>query len=144
LSEIDLHAQLVDRIARSIEVDGRGEYLILIDSRAGLARLTPPALENVRPDIFARHTQTRYAVIGEAKTLSDVENPHTEHQLECYFRHLALEGGGEVRLAVPWKRLDRMIFMVRRARRIAGASVIRYSVSGWALPDSDFCEQRHG
>ncbi len=143
MSESELHAQLVDRILRSLDSEG-SDYLIFVDSRDRLRLGIPPAIEAVRPDIFARHRRTRHAVIGEAKTASDVETLHTELQLECYFRLLAEEGNGELRLAVPWKRLDRMIFIARRARRLARADHIQFSVAGWALPEAEFCQVRHG
>jgi hypothetical protein len=144
MAESDFHAQLVDRIVRSIQVERPGKYDVFVDSRAGNADLLPPMINSVRPDVFARHCFTKIALIGEAKTENDINNAHTELQLLTYFQFLAAEGNGELHIAVPWRALDKMDFAVRRVRRLAQAQNIPYTVSGWALPDADYRLMRHG
>lgn len=139
MAESDLHVQLVERITRSLAEECPGEYLLFVDGRNHPGVRLPPMIDAVRPDVFGRHSITRKAVIGEAKTLCDIATPHTELQLTTYFRFLAAEGGGTVQLAVPWKGLDQMFYMAKRTQRLAAAQHVNFVVSGWALPDADFC-----
>ena len=43
---------------------------------------TPRVIGGYYPDVY--HKNTRSIIIGEAKTDNDIENPHTEAQLNCY------------------------------------------------------------
>lgn len=143
MAESELHAVLVQRIANYFATRSP-DYLLFVDGRASNGLMVPPSIEAVRPDVFGRDNKTKVAVIGEAKTLNDIENPHTEFQLLTYFRYLADEGGGICCLAVPWKGLDTMYFLAKKMRRIAGACVVDFVVQGWTLPESNHCFVRYG
>lgn len=143
MAESSLHAALVERIANYLTTSN-SDYLLFVDGRASIGMTIPPSIDTVRPDVFGRDSKTRKAVIGEAKTLNDIENPHTELQLLTYFRYLQNDGGGMCCLAVPWKGLDKMYFLARRMKRIANAGEIAFVVHGWLLPESENCFVRHG
>ncbi len=143
MAESSLHAALVERIANHLTTSNC-DYLLFVDGCASNRLAIPPSIDTVRPDIFGRESKTRKAVIGEAKTLNDIENPHTELQLLTYFRYLQNEGGGTCFFAVPWKGLDKMYFLAKKIKRIANASEVPFIVQGWTLPESENCFVRHG
>jgi hypothetical protein len=143
MAESSLHAALVERIVKNL-TERNPDYLLFVDGCASTGLAIPPSIEMVRPDVFGRDMKTKKAVIGEAKTADDIENPHTELQLLTYFRYLANDGGGMCCLAVPWKGLDKMYFMARKMQRIANASAIAFTVHGWTLPESEHYFTRHG
>ena len=142
MAESDLHAELVARIVRSLENEGRKLFLF-VDGKSGNGSV-PPTLENVRPDVFARDNLSKVAIIGEAKTTNDIDNPHTESQLITYFSFLAQEGAGRLMLVVPWKGLDEMYYLAKRTKRIAKAQMIPFTVQGWLIPDAEWCITHHG
>lgn len=142
MAESDLHAELVTRIVKSLEDEGR-KFFLFVDGRGGNGSI-PPTLQNYRPDVFARDNNSKVAIIGEAKTSNDIDNPHTECQLVSYFNFLAQEGTGRLMLSVPWKGLDEMYYIAKRAKRIANAQLIPFMVQGWLIPDAELCITHHG
>lgn len=142
MAESDLHGELVARIVRSLEGEGRKLFLF-VDGKSGKGSI-PPILEDVRPDVFARDNVSKVAIIGEAKTTKDIDNPHTESQLITYFSFLAHEGTGRLMLSVPWKGLDEMYYLAKRTQRIANAQIIPFTVQGWLIPDAELCITHHG
>ncbi|BDU70855.1 hypothetical protein [Mesoterricola silvestris] len=62
----------------------------------------PPTIQGSRPDILARDPGDRRVIIAEAKTSRDIDNRHTETQLEAYFYFLSAFEKAELWLGVPW------------------------------------------
>ena len=57
-------------------------------------------------------------IIGEAKSLNDLENSHTEAQLTAFLRRCSTADGSTLILAVPWpiETLARSLLAILRAR----------------------------
>jgi len=64
---------------------------------------TPPKIGNHIPDVFARTNALSGAVIGEAKTRSDLENDHTMSQFRAYLSYCRNNPNTRLVLAVPWE-----------------------------------------
>jgi hypothetical protein len=92
-------------------------HLIFIDAPDTRRGDRPPSFEGYIPDVFLTDVPTRFNAIGEAKTMSDLENEHTDAQLDAFLRHLRIRTGILV-VAVPW-------IAERSARTMVGASVRR-------------------
>lgn len=119
MPESSRHMALVQRVARYLldrfPVD-RG-HLMFIDAPDTRRGDRPPSFEGYVPDVFLTDVPTRFNAIGEAKTVRDLENEHTDAQLDAFLRHLRLRTGILI-LAVPW-------IATRSARMMVDASVGR-------------------
>lgn len=140
----DLHRKLVEHLALQVEQELGPSADVHADHRLALFWPTPPALGDARPDVFARRSLPAAVVIGEAKTRCDIDNPHTEGQLLCYFGYLKAEVCGELWLAVPWAGLDSMYFATTRCRRLANAESVGFRVLGLAWERSLYCRTLRG
>lgn len=96
------HTRLVRTIAawvgRSYGADYRNMYIVVDDPEQSLK---PDIIGGFRPDLYAA-ASGRLAIIGEAKTTSDLERPHTEQQLAAFMQHLDALNGGLLVVATPW------------------------------------------
>jgi len=140
----ELHRRLVAYLAEQMQLELGPAADVLADHKLALAWPTPPVLGEARPDVFARHRNPSAVIIGEAKTRADIEHPHTETQLLCYFQYLRAEQAAELWLAVPWAGLDAMYFAANRCRRLAGAQTIGFRVFGLAWQSGLFCRTVRG
>ncbi len=105
----NLVAILYDYIADTF-CGGRGER-VLTDS-VGKASITrPPPIEGYVPDAYVMLNEQGRVVIGEAKSMRDLENSHTEAQVRAFLRRCRKEEGSVFILAVPWpiERLARAL-----------------------------------
>lgn len=103
MGESQAHLALVDRaysyIARRFPAD-RG-FVTYVDGPNTSRSDKPPRIGGFVPDVVAANVPTTFYVIGEAKTLADLDNDHTRAQLTAFCRHLRVHGGVLV-MAVPW------------------------------------------
>lgn len=76
----------------------------------------PPAVEGgVHPDLY--YQRKGLLVIGEAKTLKDVDNPHSRQQYECYFKECELfEGESVVAIITTWSAVPLLWSIVKRIK----------------------------
>ena len=63
------------------------------------------------PDAYVLLNEQGRVAIGEAKTMNDLENPHTEAQVKAFLKRCAVAEGSTLVLIVPWpiERLARSI-----------------------------------
>ena len=68
------------------------------------------------PDAYVRLRDSGSVVIGEAKSLGDLENQHTEAQITAFMRRCGTAAGSALIVAVPWP-VERLAFaLVRNIR----------------------------
>ena len=107
-----LHNYIADRFC-----GGRGER-VLTDSVGKESSTRPPPIEGYVPDAYVMLNHQGRVVIGEAKSMRDLENSHTEAQVTAFLRRCGMAEGSAFILAVPWpiERLARALltnFLVR-------------------------------
>ena len=107
-----LHSYIADRFC-----GGRRER-VYTDSVSSESRTRPPPIEGYVPDAYVMLNDTGRVVIGEAKSIGDLENSHTEAQIAAFLRRCGTAEGSAFVLAVPWpiERLARALltnFQVR-------------------------------
>ena len=107
-----LHSYIADRFC-----EGQGER-VFIDSVSSESRTRPPSIEGYVPDAYVMLNEQRRVVIGEAKSLRDLENSHTEAQVTAFLRRCGMAEGSVFMLAVPWpvERLARALLTNLRVR----------------------------
>ena len=80
---------------------GQGDQ-VLTDSITRVSRARPPSIEGYVPDAFVMLDALGRVVIGEAKSMRDLENSHTEAQVAAFLRRCGMSEGSAFILAVPW------------------------------------------
>ena len=100
-----LHNYIADRFC-----GGRGER-VLTDSAGRESSTRPPSIEGYVPDAYVMLNDQGRVVIGEAKSMRDLENSHTEAQVTTFLRRCGMAEGSAFILAVPWplERLARAL-----------------------------------
>ena len=70
------------------------------------------------PDAYVMLDEQGRVVIGEAKSMGDLENSHTEAQVTAFLRRCGMAEGSAFILAVPWpiERLARALLTKLRIR----------------------------
>ena len=107
-----LHSYIADRFC-----EGQGER-VFTDSVSSESRTRPPSIEGYVPDAYVMLNEQGKVVIGEAKSLRDLENSHTEAQVTAFLRICGMAEGSAFMLAVPWpvERLARALLTNLRVR----------------------------
>lgn len=134
MAEGDTHRELVRHLSEKIAGEIGSSWAMFIDGgpfgeRAGI----PPAIGDFRPDIYAIERVSRRTLIGEAKTVDDIDNNHTYRQLAAYFEYLARELAGELWIAVPLLAGGTAHRVCRLVRRRLGMTRIPFFITGWFL-----------
>jgi hypothetical protein len=76
---------------------------ILTDLPARPAASRPPRIAGYVPDVYAADVPTTQVIIGEAKTLDDLETEHARRQLWAFLEFLEQQKCGTLIVAVPWQ-----------------------------------------
>ena len=107
-----LHSYITDRFCGDI-----GER-VLTDSASSNSRTRPPLIEGHVPDAYVMLNEQGRVVIGEAKSMRDLENPHTEAQITSFLRRCGMVEGSVFIMAVPWpiERLAKALLRNFRVR----------------------------
>jgi hypothetical protein len=87
------------------------------------SREKPLTIGGFRPDVFAR-ASGRLTLIGEAKTVADLETLHTERQIEAFLAYLTNKPGATIVLSTPWVCRASAQNLVRFVARRHGADSI--------------------
>ena len=107
-----LHSYIADRFCN-------GETTrVFTDSISSESRTRPPSIAGYVPDAYVALNELGRVVIGEAKSLTDLENSHTEAQVTEFLRRCGMAEGSAFILAVPWpvERLARALLTSFQAR----------------------------
>ena len=100
-----LHSYIARRFC-----EGQGDRVIT-DSIGSDSRTRPPSIAGYVPDAYVILDELGRVVIGEAKSMRDLENSHTEAQITAFMGRCARAEGSVFILAVPWpiERLARAL-----------------------------------
>ena len=91
---------------------------VLIDSVASHSSNRPPSISGYIPDAYVMLSRLGRVVIGEAKTMRDLENAHTQAQIVAFLKRCRLVEDSAFVLAVPWpvERLAKAVLLNIRSR----------------------------
>lgn len=109
------HADLVDILHRYMaDRFSNGDLRqVITDSACSNFRTRPPQVEGFIPDVYLLLSADGRVAIGEAKSMGDLENSHTEAQLAAFLRRCEKAAGSTFILAVPWPIERLAIAMLR-------------------------------
>ena len=75
---------------------------VVMDTLGTLSSAVPPLIGGFRPDLFSASIEQGKTVIGEAKTSSDLHDPHTVSQLTSFIDYLRHKPDGILLLSVEF------------------------------------------
>ncbi len=90
MSESSAHVALVAAIVSWIDnyTEISRTMAVLVD-QPQVRDCIPPNINGNIPDVFASSSTDNFALIGEAKTVTDIESRHSRRQLVAYLTFLA-------------------------------------------------------
>lgn len=108
------HVRLIEALIRFIEERHRPPRgLVLLADHHGFGADRPPRIGGHTPDVFASDLPVSFRLIGEAKTVPDLETERSRRQIKAFLDHLALYPNSIFYLAVPPTALARARFVLR-------------------------------
>ena len=102
MPESSAHAALVRTIVQFAlrELGPLADIAIRDDAVNPIRHEKPPRIDRYVPDVFATDVPTTRTLIGEAKTLRDIETDHTRRQVSTFLNYLSKTPGGVFVLSV--------------------------------------------
>ena len=100
--ESELHRRLVERLVDAVRRDHnppRG--LLVLADHPDFGADRPPSIGGFLPDLFASDLPATFEIIGEAKTVPDLETDRSARQLRGFLDHLCLRPRPFFYLTVP-------------------------------------------
>lgn len=83
-------------------------YLATLHDLPGLIRgEKPPRISGFAPDVYAVDAPRTVTIVGEAKTVRDLESEHSRKQIRAFIAFLKDKERGVFVLAVPWQAVPR-------------------------------------
>jgi hypothetical protein len=127
--ESSMHVSLVEAAAAEIKRRHQDLYsLTMYVDLPSAGRDRPGMISGYVPDIFAIDTPETCRIIGEAKTATDCETPHSRLQFIAFLWHLSLFPSGFFYLSVPWFYRVRAQTLINSAAQVAGAGGVKMHV----------------
>jgi len=101
------HNQLVKALIEYVkdEFGKYGDLVIYTDSSDSYLGESIPKIGNSLPDLYAHCNKEDLIIIGEAKTVNDVENRHSLEQYINYLEFCTKQNNAILIFAVPWTRV---------------------------------------
>ena len=130
MPESDVHATLVRSLMRRIA----DEYLngdigsICHDSAGRRASSAPPKIEGFIPDVFVPSMSGLPVIVGEAKTVRDLDTMHSRGQITAFLAYCEGQLNSVFVLAVPWHAVPYGRSLIRQVCKKNGLVRTRFSV----------------
>lgn len=100
--ESSLHTHLVERLLEVVRKEHRPPRgLLVLADHPSFGGNRPPSIGGFLPDVFASDLPATFEVLGEAKTMPDLETERSARQLRAFLDHLCVRPGSMFYLAVP-------------------------------------------
>lgn len=97
------HIRLVEHLIERIRHDfGQGKDLAVFADHRSYGGDQPLMVGNHKPDVYAHDVPCTFRVLGEAKTIGDLETKRTRLQLEAFIDHLSLHPTPIFYFATTW------------------------------------------
>ena len=116
MSQSDEHRSLVMEAER-ILTDLSPNLPLLVDLQQTPGDSLPPMISGYRPDVYGIKASENFALIGEAKTRSDLRKPRTFRQILSFATYLKRRNKSLLLLAVPPETADQVKTLLWFTRR---------------------------
>lgn len=96
------HLRLVERLIEHVRTVHRPERgLLILADHHSFGSDRPRTVDGYTPDVFASDLPVTFEVLGEAKTLPDLQTPRSSRQIRAFLDHLAVRPNATFYLFVP-------------------------------------------
>jgi len=118
MSETIAHTRLVGIIVDWVksEYSHTPGFCLFCDCPTVLETEKPSPIEGFFPDVCGAATPPAVTVLGEAKTLPDLESPRSYQQIQAFLRFLAARPQPTFVVAVPWSAKTTAKNIIARAK----------------------------
>ena len=137
MSEGEIHSQLVVAMIKAITEAAGKPPALFSDCISIHEHWRSPIIGGSRPDVLARESNGK-TTIGEAKTLSDIDNLHTRAQFKQFFEHLCTTREGTLWISVPLGGAGEALRVAREVRSSVKCLNVKIVLSGWLIGRSFF------
>ncbi len=96
------HVRLVHQLERYVRETYKDQILIYTDNPDPNIRAKVPIIGGIIPDLYARCFSPDLIILGEAKTINDIDSRHSVSQYEQYLRYCRATPHSVLIFAVPW------------------------------------------
>ena len=126
MSETIAHTRLVGIVFDWVNVkySATPGFCLFCDSPTIYESEKPSPIEGFFPDICALSTPPEITVLGEAKTLPDLESPRSYRQFLAFLRFLAVRPRPALVVATPWQATVTAKSIIAKAKREAHVTVV--------------------
>lgn len=128
MGESTSHIALVSSIAKWLEKQEYfGSLITLADIPSSIGASKPPIVGGFAPDVWAKNIENGSVIIGEAKTLRDIENRHSSEQFSAFLKFCNDNKPSLLVVAVPWMMVNcakSHIEYLKRKTRTEGVQVV--------------------
>lgn len=127
VSETLTHTRLVGVILRwlTAEYPATPGLCVFCDCPPVLETEKPAPIEGFFPDVCALCTPPAFTLIGEAKTVPDLESQRSHMQFMAFLRFLAARPQPTLVVAIPWQATATAKNVIRHAQRESGAKGVQ-------------------
>jgi hypothetical protein len=127
MSETATHVRLVGLIVEWIKTQyaGTPALCLFCDCPPILETEKPRPIEGFFPDVSAATTPPALTLIGEAKTIQDLETPRSYQQLSAFLRFLSARPEPALIMATQWQAAAAAKNVVARAVTETNAQAVR-------------------
>jgi hypothetical protein len=92
-------------------------FCLFCDCPTVVATEKPASIDGFYPDVYVLTTPPILTVIGEAKTLPDLESTRSFNQFLAFLRFLAVRPAPRLVVAVPWQAVATAKNLIKTAQR---------------------------
>lgn len=97
------HIRLVERLIEQIRNDfEQGRDLAIFADHRSYGGDQPLQVGDHKPDVYAHNVPCTFRVLGEAKTVGDLETKRTQLQIEAFLDHLSIHPASVFYFATTW------------------------------------------
>lgn len=116
------HIRLVNALKDYVEEEygGNGKLIIYTDNPDSAFKDNVPLIGGAFPDLYARCYSPELVILGEAKTVNDVENRHSIGQYKSYLDFCSSHENTLLVFAVPWTVVPCLKNTIRNLKRRMG------------------------
>jgi hypothetical protein len=127
MSETATHVRLVGLIVEWITTQyaGRQGLCVFCDCPPILETEKPSPVDGFFPDVTAATTPPALTLIGEAKTIQDLETPRSYQQVTAFLRFLSARPEAALIMATQWQAAATAKNLVARAVTETNAKAVR-------------------
>jgi hypothetical protein len=125
------HTLLVERLIAHVQAKHRPPRgLLLLADHHSVGSNRPQQIAGYTPDVFASDLPATFEVIGEAKTMADLQSNRSQRQIRAFLDYLSLRPRSSFYLVVPPFQRQRSVAILNTLRVAAHSNIVVEVIDG--------------